>query len=117
MSTTLLLRIASVFTFVQAVLHTIGGVFGKPGSAAQQAAAEALKSQFQVMGLTRSYGDFYLGMGLGITIELVVEAVVFWLLASLARTDASRLRPILVAFLVGYLALGVNAYEFFLRGR
>jgi hypothetical protein len=38
---------------------------------------------------------------------------VFWQLGSLARTDALRLRPVLAAFLVGYLALAADSYRYF----
>jgi hypothetical protein len=105
------LRIAAVLTFIHAVLHTIGGVFGKvePGPAA--VAVAAMKSnQFLLMGNMRSFWDFYFGMGLGVTISLTMESVVLWQLASLARTDAARLRPILATFLVGYVAIAVNSY-------
>jgi len=108
------LRIASVLTFVHAVLHTIGGVFGTATPGAQQAAVLAMKTnQFQVMGVTRSYWDFQLGFGLAISIMLLVEAVVFWQLGSLAKTGASPLRPVLATFLVGYLGLAVNSYQYF----
>jgi len=114
MRPTLYLRIASALTFLHAVAHTLGGVFGKVAPGAQQAAVAAMKAnQFQVMGLTRSYWDFNLGEGLGITIMLLVEAVVFWMLASLAKTNAARLRPIMAAYLVGYLALAVNSWAYF----
>lgn len=114
MKPVLFLRIASVLTFVHAVLHTIGGVFGTPAPGAQQAAVLAMKTlRFQVMGVTRSYWDFNLGEGLAISIMLLVEAVVFWQLGSLAKTGAVRLRPVLAAFLVGYVGLAVNSYRFF----
>jgi hypothetical protein len=54
-----------------------------------------------------------MGLGLAVTIFLVVEAVVFWQLGSLAKTDSSRLRPIYATFLVGYLAMAVNSYQYF----
>jgi hypothetical protein len=111
---TLSLRIASVLTFVHAVLHTVGGVFGTPAAGVQQATVALMKAnQFPVMGLTRSYWDFQLGLGLGVTVMLLVESVVFWQLGSLARTDAAQVRPIVVTFLIGYLALAVNSYAFF----
>jgi hypothetical protein len=114
MKPALFLRIAAVLTFIHAVLHTIGGVFGKvrPGPAA--AAVEAMKmNQFLLMGHTRSFWDFYHGFGLAATISLTAEAVVFWHLGSLAKTDAGRLRPILATFLVAYTALAVNSYAYF----
>ena len=117
MKPVIFLRIASVLTLIHAVLHTIGGVFGTadPGPAA--VAVAAMKSnQFLLLGNTRSYWDFYMGMGLCVTIFLTVEAIVFWTLGSLAKTDAVRLRPILAAFLAGYLALAVNAWRYFFIG-
>ena len=113
----LFLRIASVLTFIHAVLHTIGGVFGKvePGPAA--IAVEAMKvNQFLLMGHMRSFWDFYRGLGLGVTIALTAEAVLFWQLGSLAKKDVRRLRPILVTFAVAYSVFAVNSYTYFFLG-
>jgi hypothetical protein len=70
-------------------------------------------NQFLLMGHTRSYWEFYRGLGLVVTIMLTAEAVLFWLLGSLAKTDARRLRPIVGTFLVAYAALAVNSYAYF----
>jgi len=70
-------------------------------------------NQFPIMGNMRSFWDFYTGFGWGASIDLFVEAVVFWQLSSLARTDSYRLRPIYGTFLVAYLALAVNSYRYF----
>ncbi len=57
------LRAASLLTLLHAVLHTIGGVFGKPDLPAEQTAVAAMKAnQFPLMGATRSYWDFYIGI-------------------------------------------------------
>jgi hypothetical protein len=111
------LRIAAVLTFIHAVLHTIGGVFGKPGAGPATAAVQAMKmNQFLLMGHLRSFWDFYRGLGLGATISLTAEAVLFWQLGSVAKTDARGLRPILATFLVAYAALAVNSYTYFFLG-
>jgi hypothetical protein len=110
----LFLRIASVLTLIHAVLHTIGGVFGKvdPGPAA--VAVEAMKgNQFLLMGNMRSLWDFYHGMGLAATISLTSEAVLFWQLGMLAKTGARRLRPIMATFAVAYSVLAVNSNTYF----
>jgi hypothetical protein len=113
----LFLRIAAVLTFIHAVLHTIGGVYGKPDPGPATAAVQAMTmNQFLLMGHMRSYWDFYRGLGLGATISLTAEAVLFWQLGSLAKTAAHRLRPILATFLVAYCALAVNAYAHFFLG-
>lgn len=112
-----LLRIAAVVTLIHAVLHTIGGVFGKPGPGPAAVAFQAMTvNQFLLLGHTRSYADFYRGLGLMVTIFLTAEAVVFWQLGSLAKTDAQRLRPILATFMVAYLALAANSYAYFFLG-
>lgn len=113
----LFLRIAAVLTFIHAVLHTIGGVFGKvnPGPAAVAVAAMQ-SNQFLLMGHMRSFWDFYRGMGLAATISLTSEAILFWQLGSLAKHDARRLRPILITFLIAYAALTVNSSAYFFIG-
>jgi hypothetical protein len=94
MNPKLFLRIASVITFIHAVLHTIGGVFGKAAPGAATTAVQAMKlNQFLLLGHTRSYWDLYLGLGLAVSIVLTAEAVIFWQLASLAKTDAAASVP------------------------
>jgi hypothetical protein len=111
------LRIASVLTLIHALLHTVGGVFGGVGPGAQQVAATAMKTnEFVAMGVTRSYWDFHMGMGLAVSVLLTMEGVVFWQLGSLAKTDALRLRPVLGTFLCGYLGLAIVSYRYFFSG-
>jgi hypothetical protein len=117
MKSTLFLRIAAVLTFIHAVLHTIGGVFGKVGPGAASVAVAAMKSnEFLLMGHVRSFWDFYHGLGLGATISLTSEAVLFWQLGSLAKADAQRLRPVMATFAVAYAVLAVNSYTYFFLG-
>jgi hypothetical protein len=117
MRTTLFLRIASVLTFIHAALHTIGGMFGDVAPGAMQTAVSAMKgNEFVAMGVTRTFWDFYMGFGLAVSVFMTVEAVVFWQLGSLAKTDALRLRPILVAFLIGFLGMAVVSYRYFFAG-
>ncbi|MGB0122489.1 MAG: hypothetical protein WA419_16865 [Silvibacterium sp.] len=117
MKPVLLLRIASVLTFIHAALHTFGGVFGKVTPGPATVAVQAMRlNQFLVMGHTRSYWDFYRGLGLAVTILLTAEAVVFWQLSSLAKTDSRRLRPILAVFVTAYLVFAVNSYAYFFPG-
>jgi hypothetical protein len=111
---TLFLRVAAVLTFIHAVLHTAGGVFGNTAPGPARVAVEAMKTnQFLLMGHTRSYWEFYRGLGLAVSIALTAEAVLFWQLGSLAKTDARRLRPIMTTFLVAYAVLAVNSYTYF----
>jgi hypothetical protein len=114
MKATVYLRIASVLTLIHAVLHTVGGVFGKvPDGPASVAATAMQANEFLVFGVTRTYWQFFRGMGLAVSIFLTIEAVVFWQLGSLAKRNGPVVRPMLVAFAVAYLAMAVNSYEYF----
>lgn len=110
------LRIASVLTLIHAVLHTVGGVFGKPVPGVATMVFSVMQAnRFPVLGVTRSYADFYFGMGIGITISLTAEAVLLWQLGTLAKRDAARLRPMLIVFMVSFLVFAINSYlDFFL---
>jgi hypothetical protein len=117
MKATIYLRIASVLTLVHAILHTVGGVFGKPLPGPATVAVEAMQSnQFMWLGHMRTYFGFYRGMGLALTISLTIDAVAFWTLASLVKQDGRRLRPVLAVFLAGYLIMSVNSYTYFFSG-
>jgi hypothetical protein len=114
MKSVIFLRIASVLTFIHAVLHTVGGVFGSAAPGLQQATVATMKAnEFAVMGAMRSYWDFYRGFGLMISVFLTLEAIVFWQLSSLAKTDALRLRPVLATFLIGYVGAALVSYRYF----
>jgi hypothetical protein len=115
-SPTLFLRIAAVLSLLHCIGHTIGGVFGvdAPPGTKEGTVVEAMKSnQFDVMGATRSYWDFFIGYGLTISVSGLLQAVVFWQLAGLAKTDPLRMRPIIAAFLLANLAFAILAWKYF----
>jgi hypothetical protein len=89
------LRIAVALTFIHAILHTVGGVFGRIELGAATIAVQAMKAnQVLLVGHVRSFWDFYRGLGLAATISLTSESIVFWQLAFLAKTEAGRVRPL-----------------------
>jgi hypothetical protein len=117
MKAVLSLRIASVLTFIHALLHTVGGILGKPAPGPQQVAVAAMKAnRFLVMGHLRSFWDFYMGLGFGVSISLTVDALIFWQLSSMARTDSRRLRPLCILFAIEYAALAINSNQYFFIG-
>jgi hypothetical protein len=117
MKTLVYIRIAAVLTFIHAVLHTTGGVFGTITPGPEAVAVAAMKSnQFAAMGNMRTFWDFYMGFGLAITLSLTLEAVVLWMLASLARNHANQLRPILIVFALSYLIFAMISYRYFFFG-
>jgi hypothetical protein len=111
---TIYLRAAAVLTFLHSVLHTIGGVFGSTPPGPQQTAVMAMKSNvFQTMGVTRTYWDFFLGYGLFISLNLFVQAVLFWQLGTIAKKNALEVRPIIALFAIGYLGFAFLSWRYF----
>jgi hypothetical protein len=100
---TLFLRIASGLTVLYAAGHAMGGTesWSPPGE------TDVLQSmrtfEFDVMGATRTYMHFYLGFGVYITVLLLLQAVLMWQLASLARVDPRRTGPLIATLSVSSL--------------
>lgn len=117
MKPTAFLRIASVLTLIHSALHTVGGVFGKPVPGVASSTYSVMQANsFHVLGVTRSYAEFYRGLGLGVTIALTAEGLLFWMLGSMAKKYPVELRPILWVFVLAYLVLAVNSYTYFFAG-
>jgi hypothetical protein len=117
MKAAIFVRMAAGLVLLHAVLHTVGGLFGKvPAGPAAVAVAAMKANPFVVFGNTRTFWDFYMGFGLGVTIFLTMEAVVLWLLAPLTVAYGEKLRPVLTAFAIGYLVFAVNSYRYFFLG-
>jgi hypothetical protein len=109
----LFLRIASGLILIEGVLHTIGGVFGKPYPGPMTTAWTAMQANhFPLIGADRTYAQVYIGFGLCITVSCILEGLVLWLISNRMRTHAALLRPIIGLFAVGYLALAIVAYTF-----
>ena len=115
MRTTLYLRIASVLAIIHAILHTIGGVLSKPKNGAPEIAViEAMKSRsFNVMGSMRTYWDFFYGYGWLLGLALLVEGILFWQLATIAKTNAAPIRPIIMLFCLNFVVTTVIAWKYF----
>jgi hypothetical protein len=113
--TTLLIRIASGLTILHAVLHTIGGVLSKPNNgAAEIAIIDAMKSRaFNVMGSMRTYWDFFFAYGILISIALLVEGILLWQVATLAKSNAAAIKPILLLFTLNFIVTSVIAWKYF----
>jgi hypothetical protein len=66
------------------------------------------------MGANRSYLEFYLGFGYSLSVTQVMQAVLLWQLATLARTNALGARPMIAAIALATAVCGVIAYRFIL---
>jgi hypothetical protein len=114
MKTSTLLKVAAVIMFLYFAGHT-AGVPWTPGEApSDMAVIDAMKGDhFPVIGVSRSYWDFYFGFGLIISVMQLFQAVVLWQLGSLAKTDAARLRPIIGVFAASLVLNAILSWMYF----
>ena len=114
MRPSLLLRIAAVLTLLYGAGHTSGYPWTPRETASAADVVTAMKqARFVIMGFDRSFWHFYIGFGLAISVLMVAEAVVLWLLGGLARTDAARLRPLIAVFTVSYALNAALSWMYF----
>ena len=112
MTTTLLLRIASVISLVFTAGHTAGGL-RQWSPMGDNAVLKAMTDyRFDTMGANRSYLDFFMGFGWSISVFMLMQTILLWQLASLARADPARLRPIIAAFAIATIGSGLIAWRF-----
>jgi hypothetical protein len=113
MQTSTSLRVASAATLVIFAGHSAGGLtsWSPPGNTS---VLEAMKSfHFEVNGFTRSYWHFYMGFGMVISVYLLAQTVLLWQLASVAKADPARTRPIIAVFFAAAVLSTVLAWVFF----
>jgi hypothetical protein len=97
-----LLRTAFGLTLFFCVAHTFGTVNTAVRDPREQAVMDAMKGyQFDAMGVMRTPFDFYYGLGLFLSLNLAILAVLLWMVGTMARDEPARARPF-----VGVLALG-----------
>ena len=89
MSATFWLRAASAVTLLYAIGHALGGLESW-SPAGPTATLDAMRSfEFDVMGRTRTYLDFYLGFGHYISALLLLQAALLWQLGAAAARGAA----------------------------
>src|SRR4051812_40723948 len=110
MTRALLLRIASIISMLLAVGHTLGGssAWSPQG---ENPVLQAMRTEhFQVLGSSRTYLDFYLGFGYTISAYLVLQSVLLWQLATMAKRNHEQVRGMVIALTLASLASAVLAW-------
>ena len=111
MNATVALRITSFISLLLTAGHTLGGRSSwSPGG--ETATLRIMRAaHMNVLGVTRSYHDFYIGFGYSLSVFMLLQTVLLWQLAGLAGTQPQIVRPLLVSFLVATLASAAIAWE------
>jgi hypothetical protein len=113
-SATLLYRIAAVLLVLFAVGHTFGFLQFTPPTPQGVAVRDAMESvHFTVDGTTISYGGFYRGFGLSITVNMLFMALLAWHLGTLARTAPQTIGVVGWGFFVAQLGGVALSFKYF----
>ena len=115
MTAPLLYRIAAVLFVLFAAGHTFGFLTFIPDTAEGKAAFQSMNDvQFHVGGGSYSYGGFYRGFGLHVTVYLLFSAFLAWQLGQMAMQYPQAAGPIGWVFCaVQVVGLALSCLYFF----
>jgi hypothetical protein len=114
MTSTLLYRIAAVLLILFAAGHTFGFLSFTPPTPEGVAVRDAMENvYFTVDGTTISYGGFYRGFGLSITVNMLFMALLAWHLGTVARTAPRTIGVVGWGFFVAQLAGVALSFKYF----
>jgi hypothetical protein len=112
MKPAILLRITSIISLLFAVLHTLGAA-NSWSPVGENDVLRAMRSyRFDAGGVSRSYMDFYLGLGFTVGVYLLLQAVLLWQLAAIAKVDSVRIRPMIASFFVASVVCALLSWKF-----
>jgi hypothetical protein len=114
MTATLLLRIAAMISLLFTAGHTMGGL-KKWSPMGENAVLKAMTDvRFDVMGANRSYLDFFMGFGWSLSVAMLLQSILLWQMAALARNNAASVRPMIAVFAFAQLVGAIIAWRFIL---
>jgi hypothetical protein len=112
MTTTVWLRISSVIAFLFAAGHTLGGLKHWSPMGENPVLKAMRETQFETMGVSRTYLDFYMGFGYSLTVLELLLSVLLWQLSRVAPTAGLRVRPMIAVIALATLVNGIIAWQF-----
>ncbi len=114
MNTARLLRIASGVSFLFAAGHTLGAreAWSPMGETAVLNAMRTVR--FDVMGVNRTYLDFYRGFGFTLSVFLLLQGILLWQLATLAKNASLQVKGMVASFGLASLVCAIISWEFIL---
>lgn len=110
----LLYRIAAVLLALFAVSHTFGFQQVDPQWGVDAVVSQMKTASFQILGVQRTYWEFFIGLGLLVTILQLFAAAVAWQLATIGPAVLARMSLVRWGFALAFVAVtGLNLRYFF----
>jgi len=114
MRTTIWLRVSAVISLLFTAGHFMGGLQNWSPMPDNPVLQSMRAVRFNVMGVERSYFDFYMGFGHTATVNLLMQSVLLWMLSNVARTHVALVRPMIAVFTVAAAVTGAIAWRYIL---
>jgi hypothetical protein len=113
MRPSLLYRVAAVLLALFAAGHTAGFREVDPQWGIDAVINGMKASSFQVLGMQRTYWDFFVGLGLFVSVLQLFAALVAWQLATLDPPILARMGLIRWGFVVAFVGLSGLSWRYF----
>ena len=115
MKTVILLRIAAVVALVQFCAHTTLLMTYVPRHGPDEVSVvHAMQSHyFSFSGSSRSYWDMYFGYALFSALNCLIEAVLLWQLAGIAKNSQHLIGPIATLFVAANVGYTILVWKYF----
>jgi hypothetical protein len=115
MKTTAFLRLASILALLACLGHTYLFVSYVPVHGPDEiVVVTAMKiHRFSFGGYVHSYWELYFGYGLFVSIACLVESVLFWQLADLAKSNPRSIRRLLLPLIFGEAGYSILMVKYF----
>jgi hypothetical protein len=112
MTTTLWLRVAAVISLLFTAGHSLGGRKQWSPMGDNEVLRQMTAVRFDAMGASRSYLDFFMGFGWSIGIAMLLQTILLWQMATLARTNPAAVRPMIGVFVLATAASALIAWRY-----
>jgi hypothetical protein len=113
LKTSVLYRISAVLMLFFDVGHTVGFRQSDPKWGVDTLVGSMRSIQFDYQGFSRTYWDFYVGLGLFVTVFLLLAAVLAWQLGGLPAETLALMRGTAWALALCFLAVTILSWRFF----
>jgi hypothetical protein len=111
MKASLFYRIAAVLILLFDAGHTSGFPWSDPKWAVDLSSMRS--THFDILGFSRTYGDFYVGFGLFVTVFLLLAAMLAWQLGGLPANTRALMRGTAWTLALCFAAVTVLSWRYF----
>jgi len=111
MNAKLWLRISAIVSLLLAVGHTLGGRKSWSPTGENPVLQQMRDVHFDVMGVNRSFYDFYMAFGYSLSVAILMQSILLWQLSGMVATDPVRVRPMIAVITAAVVASGIIAWR------